>query len=306
MRQPENMAVHSESQAALAVPSNVGRRFSSTLDQGHGPLKQAASFLPPSGLVGNVPEAWGPHAGAGVFRQGRHSLHATWTEVSRSIHIILAEDHAVVREGFRTILEEEPDLVVVGETGDGREAVDLVTSAVPDVLIVDLMMPGLNGLEVTRRVSEQAPGVKVIVLSMQDHEAYVLEALRRGASAYVLKNSGAGELKRALREVMAGRRYLGPPLSERAIEIYVGATSEDRTLLDPFATLTDREREVLQLTSEGCTSNETAERLSLSPRTVQKHRENIMKKLGVSNRAELVHYTAEHGLFGASPLPVSP
>lgn len=226
--------------------------------------------------------------------------------MSRPIHIILAEDHAVVREGFRTILEEEPDLVVVGETGDGREAVDLVALAVPDVLIVDLMMPGLDGLEVTRQVCQQVPGIKVIVLSMQAHEAYVLEALRRGASAYVLKSTGAAELKRALREVMAGRRYLGPPLSERAIEIYLGATSEDRTLLNPFATLTDREREVLKFTVEGCTSSETAERLSISPRTVQKHRENLMKKLGVSNRAELVHYTAEHGLFDAPPFPAYP
>ena len=218
------------------------------------------------------------------------------------IRIVLAEDHAVVREGFRAILEAAGDFSIVGETGDGLEAIQLVTSEAPDVLIVDLMMPGLSGLEVIRQVHRRSPETGIVVLSVHDDEAYVLEALRNGASAYVLKRSRASELKKAVREVTQGRRYLGPPLSERAIETYQRALQEEAVLEDPYAFLTNREREVLHLTVAGHTSTNIGEQLSISPRTVEKHRSNLMQKLGLHRKAELVQYALSRGLIAPKPI----
>lgn len=219
------------------------------------------------------------------------------------IRIVLAEDHAVVREGVRAILEAEADFSIVGETGDGLEAVQLVASKAPDVLIVDLMMPGLSGLEVIRQVRRHSPETRIVVLSMHDDEAYVLEALQNGASAYMLKRSRAAELKKAVREVARGRRYLGPPLSERAIETYLRALQEEAVLEDPYAFLTNREREVLHLTVAGQTSTIIGEQLSISPRTVEKHRSNLMQKLDVHNKAELVQYALSRGLIAPKLTP---
>ena len=174
----------------------------------------------------------------------------------------------------------------------------------PDVLVVDLMMPGLNGLEVVRRVHHQMPRTRCIVLSMHDNEAYVIEALRNGALAYILKDSGAAELKKAVRAVRMGRRYLGPPLSERSIEAYLKAATEDTALGDPYVMLTNREREVFHLTAEGLTSKDVGDRLSISPRTVEKHRDNLMSKLGVHTQAELIRYAVKKGLVSAAPPPL--
>ena len=218
------------------------------------------------------------------------------------IRIVLAEDHAVVREGFRAILDAESDFAIVGETGDGLEAVHLATSLTPDVLLVDLMMPGLSGLEVIRQVHRQSPQTAIVVLSVHDDESYVLEALRNGASAYVLKRSRAVELKKAVREAAQGRRYLGPPLSERAIETYVRALQEE-SVVDAYGFLTGREREVLHLTVSGQTSREIGDRLSISARTVEKHRSNLMQKLGVHSKAELVRYALSRGLIAPSASP---
>lgn len=211
------------------------------------------------------------------------------------IAIVLAEDHVIVREGFRAILEAEADMRVVGEAGTGQEAVEQVVRLQPDVLVVDLMLPGLNGLEVTWQVCKQRPETQVVVLSMHDSEPYVLEALRNGAAAYVLKNSGGAELKKAVREVVAGRRYLGPPLGDRAIEAYL--RKGEPLTEDPYETLTRREREVFQLTVEGHTSREVGERLHISPRTVEKHRNNLMAKLGLHSQAELIQFAAKRGLL---------
>ena len=219
------------------------------------------------------------------------------------IRIVLAEDHAVVREGVRAILEAEADFSIVGETGDGLEAVQLAASKAPDVLVVDLMMPGLSGLEVIRQVRRHSPETRIVVLSMHDDEAYVLEALQNGASAYMLKRSRAAELKKAVREVARGRRYLGPPLSERAIETYLRALQEEAVLEDPYAFLTNREREVLHLTVAGQTSTIIGEQLSISPRTVEKHRSNLMQKLDVHNKAELVQYALSRGLIAPKLTP---
>jgi len=209
--------------------------------------------------------------------------------------IVLADDHHVVRQGLRGLLEAEPDFSVVGETGDGLEVAQLVERLQPDVLLLDLMMPGLNGLEVTRRLSQRSLQTRVVILSMYANEAYVLEALRAGAAAYVLKESTSAELVRAIREAIAGRRYLSPPLSERAIETYVQKAKE--AMLDPYETLTNREREVLHLAAEGHTNAKIAARLFISRRTVETHRTNLMRKLGLRTQTDLIRYALQRGIL---------
>lgn len=212
-----------------------------------------------------------------------------------SVSIVLADDHAVVRHGLRALLEAEPTFRIVGETSDGLQVTDLVTKLKPDVLITDLMMPGLNGLEVTRQVSQRAPHTRVIILSMHANEGYVLEALRNGASGYVLKESSSADLVRAVREVASGRRYLSPPLSERAIQSYIN--SADNAPLDPYDALTNREREVLHLAAEGFSNAEIAARLSISPRTAETHRGNLMRKLDLRSQTDLVRYAIRRGIL---------
>jgi DNA-binding NarL/FixJ family response regulator len=209
--------------------------------------------------------------------------------------IVLADDHQVVRLGLRTLFDAEPDFSVIGEAADGLEAKQLVERLRPNVLIVDLMMPGINGLEVVRQVSRQYPQTRVIILSMHSDEAYVLEALRSGAAAYVLKESRAGDIIQAVREVVAGRRYLTPPLSERAIESYIRQSNE--TSLDSYETLTSREREVLQLVAQSYSATEIAARLSISPRTADTHRTNLMRKLGLHSQTDLIRYAIKRGII---------
>jgi DNA-binding NarL/FixJ family response regulator len=209
--------------------------------------------------------------------------------------IVLADDHHVVRQGLRSLLEAEPDFSVVGETGDGLEATQLVERLQPDVLVLDLMMPSLNGLEVTRQVSQRSPQTHVVILSMHANEAHVLEALRAGAAAYVLKESTSAELVRAVHEAIAGRRYLSPPLSERAIEVYM--QKAEPAALDPYETLTAREREVLHLVAEGHTNAEIADRLFISRRTVETHRANLMRKLSLRTQTDLISYALRRGIL---------
>lgn len=209
--------------------------------------------------------------------------------------IVLADDHQIVRQGLRAVLEAEPDLSIVGETGDGLEAVDLVERLQPDVLVVDLMMPGLNGLEVTRQVRKRSRQTYVVILSMHDNEAYVLEGLRNGAAGYVLKESNTTDLVQAIREVTAGRRFLSTPLSERAIEIYM--QKAESTTLDLYETLTTREREILHLAAEGYSYKEIGARLTISPRTAETHRTNLMRKLGLSTQTDLIRYALQRGIL---------
>jgi two-component system response regulator NreC len=213
----------------------------------------------------------------------------------RMTTIVLADDHHIVRHGLRSLLEAEPDFSVVGETGDGLEAAQLVERLQPDVLVLDMMMPGLNGLEVTRQVGQRSRRTHVVILSMHANEAHVLEALRAGAAAYVLKESTYAELVRAVREAVAGRRYLSPPLSERAIEAYL--KKAESAALDPYEMLTAREREVLHLVVEGHTSAEIADRLFVSRRTVETHRANLMRKLGLSTHTDLIRYALQRGIL---------
>jgi len=210
------------------------------------------------------------------------------------VSILLADDHQVVRQGLRALLEAEPDFRVVGEAADGLEATRLVERLHPDVAVVDLIMPGLGGLEVTRQITTRVPKTRVVVLSMHANEAYVLEALRNGAAAYVLKDSSATDLVHAVREVAAGRRYLSPPLSERALDTYRQRAKE--ATLDIYETLTTREREVLHLAAEGHTNAEIAARLGISPRTAETHRANLMHKLGLQTQTDLVRYALRRGI----------
>jgi two-component system, NarL family, response regulator NreC len=211
------------------------------------------------------------------------------------INIILADDHQVVRKGLRALLSTEPDFTIVGEAGNGLETVKLAEDLKPDILVLDLMMSGINGLEVTRQLIKKFPQIGIVVLSMHSNEAYVLEALRSGAKAYILKESPPEELVRAIREVASGRRYLSSPLTERAIEAYTQKTEVKPA--DSFDQLTIREREILQLTAEGCTSADIAARLYISPRTVVTHRTNLMRKLELHNHAQLIQYAIQHGII---------
>ncbi len=212
-----------------------------------------------------------------------------------AITILLADDHPVVRLGLRSLLEEEPEFEIVGEAGEGLEVVRLTERVHPDVLVLDLMMPGLNGLEITRQVRRSVPRTRVLILSIHGDEAHVTEALRNGAAGYVLKESPPQELRRAVREVYAGRRYLSPPLSDRAIEAYAKKTAA--TPPDPYETLSTREREVLQLAAEGRSNTDIAARLFISVRTVETHRSKLMHKLGLRTQTDLVRYALRRGIL---------
>ncbi|MFL5806810.1 MAG: response regulator [Roseiflexaceae bacterium] len=209
--------------------------------------------------------------------------------------IVLADDHALIREGLRAVLDSEPGYAVVGETADGLAAVDLVARLQPDVLIVDLMLPGLSGLEVIHRVRRRVPQTHIVALSMHANESYVLAALRNGAAGYVLKDAGSTEIIQAVREVVAGRRYLSPPLSQYALEVYIQKAKG--LPLDSYEMLTTREREVLHLAAQSYTTAAIAARLALSPRTVETHRANLMRKLGLRTQTDLIRYALQHGII---------
>lgn len=211
------------------------------------------------------------------------------------VRIVLADDHQVVRQGLRSLLEAEPDFQVIGETGDGLEAKLLVERLKPNVLVTDLMMPGLNGLELARQIASRHSTTRVVILSMHANEAYVMEALRNGATGYVLKESGAPDLILAVRAAASGQRFLSPPLSERAIESYI--QKAEGGAVDSYETLTPREREVLQLAAEGHSNAEIAARLSISPRTAETHRGNLMRKLGLQGQTELIRYALRKGVL---------
>ena len=199
-----------------------------------------------------------------------------------------------MRQGLRALLEREPDLSVVGEAADGEAALEAVARLAPDVLILDLMMPGVNGLEVLRQATKRGSGTRFIVLSMHSTEAYVLEALRSGASAYVLKEATASDLVRAVREVMAGRRYLSPPLSEHAIDAY---TKRAQAMsIKPHGVLTAREMEVLRLAAQGYSGQQIAAALTISPRTAETHRSHLMRKLDLHSQTDLVRYAIRERL----------
>ena len=210
--------------------------------------------------------------------------------------IILAEDHQVVREALHLLLETQSDFQILAETGDGQEALQLVERQKPDILIADMMMPGLSGLELARGTKRLSPLTNVIVLSMHDSESYVVEALQAGVSAYVLKKSSSQELIFAIRQALEGNLFLSPSLNERAIQVYLQRSQESRAD-DPYETLTPREREIFQLAAEGLSNPQIAKKLSISPRTIEMHRGNLMRKLGLKSQTDLVKYAVKRGMI---------
>ena len=208
--------------------------------------------------------------------------------------IVLADDHHVVRHGLRALLASEPDFEIIGETADGLETVRLVESLQPDILLLDLMMGGINGLEVTRQVTKRVPGTSVIILTMYGNQGYVVEALRGGAKAYVLKELTSEELIRAIHEVAVGRHYLSSSLSERVIEGYI--RKPEAAGLDAYDTLTPREREVLSLLTKGSTNKEIAQELFISEKTVKSHLNRIFRKLNVTRRLQAILYAIKEGM----------
>jgi DNA-binding NarL/FixJ family response regulator len=205
-----------------------------------------------------------------------------------TLTLLLADDHRIVRQGLRAVLATQPGFRLVGEAADGHEAVRLAEELRPDVLVLDLRMPGLDGLEAVRRVVVRCPRTRVVMLSMYAEAGYVAEALRAGASAYVSKDAGVDELVRAIRAAAAGDVYLSAGLPREAV--VARGRKADGGPFDPYRALTAREREVLRLTAAGCSGGEVARRLFISPRTVESHRANLMRKLGVRNQKELVRY----------------
>ena len=213
------------------------------------------------------------------------------------IRVVLADDHPIVRQGLRTLLEADHVCHVVGEAADGLTALAVIGEQQPDVAIVDLQMPDLGGLEVARRVREQSPKTRVIILSMYDVELYVLHALRNGVAGYVLKGAATSDLITAVQTVMSGRHYLSADLNERALEAYAQQAREGSGTLDRYEMLTNREREVLQLAAQGLSSAEMGERLAISPRTAETHRGNVLRKLGLADQTDLVRYAFSRGLL---------
>jgi two-component system response regulator NreC len=208
----------------------------------------------------------------------------------KKIRVLLADDHALVRQGFRLILSSQPDIEIVGEAGNGRETVELAEKLRPDVVVMDVAMPEMNGIEATRRLAELAPRTRVLALSMYKDSVYVREILRAGARGYLLKDAIDRDLVAAVRAVAAGEGYLSPAVSEAVLSDY------RRHVSDPLDLLTPREREVLQLIAEGKTNKEIAAALNLSVYTVDAHRGRIMEKLNVHSVSELVRFAVRAGL----------
>jgi DNA-binding NarL/FixJ family response regulator len=211
------------------------------------------------------------------------------------LRIVLADDHSIVRKGLRSLLEGVSEFRVVGEAVDGLQTVQLVEQYQPDILILDIMMPGLSGLDVARQVKQRAPKTRIIILSMHSNEQYVIDALNVGVSGYVLKESTTEDLIKAVHQVSSGHRYLSEAISERAIDVFIERAQREHA--DPYENLTDREREVLHLAAEGLSNNEIAARLSISVRTVETHRANMMHKLKLVNQTDLVRYAFNRGLI---------
>ncbi len=211
------------------------------------------------------------------------------------ITAIIADDHEIVRRGLRSLLETH-NCKMIAEAADGLAAAQAVEKFKPNLLFLDLNMPRLHGLEVLKQARTSSPNTRVIVLSMHNDEPYVIEALRAGAAAYLLKGSESEEIAQALKEVMAGRRYLSAPLSEWAINALATKVAETT---DPLSTLSPREREVLQLATEGYGNPEIAEKLFISPRTAETHRTNLMRKLALQSQTDLVRFAIRKGLLSA-------
>lgn len=212
------------------------------------------------------------------------------------IRILLADDHTVVRQGLRKLLEERPDWEVIAEAGDGREAVRLAEQHKPDVAILDVAMPLLNGIEATRQITKRVPGTHVLVLSMHADEAYVTQILQAGATGYLLKDSADVDLLKAVGEAAHGRSFFSPAIARVMLDDYVRQLA-DKGITDRYESLSEREREIFQLIAEARTNKEIAALLNVSPSTVETHRAHIMEKLDLHSAAEIVLYAVRRGVI---------
>jgi two-component system response regulator NreC len=214
--------------------------------------------------------------------------------MNNPIRVLIADDHAIVRSGVRMLLEVEPDFDVVGEANDGLQAIALAGQLQPDVVLMDIAMPGIDGLEATRQIKTQWPDIDVVVLTMHRSEEHFFEMLKNGASGYLLKGAEPGDLIHALRVVAEGSVFIYPTMAQKLVQDYLNL-SKGEGVMDPQ--LSPRENEILQLLIEGFTNKEIAEKIVVSLSTVHTHRTNLMKKLGLSNRHELIQYARKRGLL---------
>jgi RNA polymerase sigma factor (sigma-70 family) len=212
-----------------------------------------------------------------------------------NLRIVLAEDHTILREGLRALLSADPNFEIIGEAPDGREAVRCVEKLEPDLLLIDLSMPRMSGMDAIREIRKRFPAVKIIALTVHKTEEYLLTTLQAGADGYVLKDATHEELVMAIKNVMGGKSYLSPGVSEKVIDGYLEGKESNRSL-SSWETLSQREREVLKLIAEGYKNKEIAEDLCISLKTVEKHRANLMKKLDLHNAAALTVYAVQKGL----------
>jgi DNA-binding NarL/FixJ family response regulator len=213
------------------------------------------------------------------------------------IKVIIAEDHTIVRKGLCALLQGEPDIEVIGEAENGREAIKIVETLLPDVVLMDIAMPGLNGLDTTRQLKKRFPKLKILILTMHDNEEYIFETLRAGASGYLIKRSAPNELISAIHSVYRDESFLSPAISKKVIEGFVQSGGQAVIEDEDYMKLTVREREVLQLIAEGNTNREIARLLHISIKTVESHKAHIMEKLDIRNIAELTQYAIRKGLI---------
>ena len=210
------------------------------------------------------------------------------------IKVLLADDHQILREGLRAMLEKEYNMEVLGEAADGREALRLIREKTPDVIVMDITMPGLNGVEATRQIRTEFPQIKVVALSMHDDKRFVLNMLKAGASGYLLKDGGFKEVVKAINAVMANKTYLSPDITDVVLTDYLKNLKLQEVSV--FALLSPREREVLQLIAEGKTTLQIADVMHVSAKTIETHRHHIMQKLQITSIAELTKYAIREGL----------
>jgi DNA-binding NarL/FixJ family response regulator len=215
-----------------------------------------------------------------------------------SVTILLVDDHPMIRKGLHDLLSGISDFQIVGEASDGLEALRELELKKPDVLVIDMMMPNLNGLEVLMQTRKISPHTRTIIFSMQSADVYLIEAIRAGAAGYILKDTGPGEIVEAIHTVMGGDRYLSGQLLEK---LDANNFRGRNAALDLQQTLTMREREIIQMVAEGRSSNQIGNKIGISPRTVEIHRSNLMKKLGLKNQAELILYAIKHGIMQLDP-----